>query len=104
MKIPDSSHDTLTAARGVSRSWKEGRDVSRAEDEVDEYKKELEELEKEAQETIEQLKQDLDEKAESTFEKVRIAPYKKNIVLKASGLAWLPYRRIDEFELEPAFE
>ena len=93
-----------TAARGVSRSWKEGRDVSRAEDEVDEYKKELEELEKEAQETIEQLKQDLDEKAESTFEKVRIAPYKKNIVLKASGLAWLPYRRINEFELEPAFE
>ncbi len=94
----------LTAARGVSRSWKEGRDVSRAEDEVDEYKKELQELEKQAQETIDQLKTDLDAKAEAPLETVKITPYKKNILLKACGLAWLPYRRINEFELEPAFE
>ncbi len=80
-----------SAMSGVSRSWKESRDVARAKDKVEREKEEVEDLEAEAERAIEELRDQLDPLKE-TFEEVRLTPYKKNCSAKSVGIVWVPSR------------
>lgn len=78
-----SATKARTASSRASKAWKEGRDVTRA-------KQELERLEQELEREIARIEDQFD--ADLTpVEPVGITPLKKNIDVKACGLAWLPY-------------
>lgn len=76
---------------GASRAWREGRDVARAEDNLDRVKEDLFEMEEEAREAIRELEDQMDPLTEK-FEQVQLSPYKKNITANQVGILWLPYR------------
>jgi hypothetical protein len=44
------------------------------------------------------------EAATEKFEEVVVKPLKKNIDVKAVGIAWLPAYRLSDFELEQAWK
>ncbi len=78
-----SSTKARSASSRTSKAWKEGRDVARA-------KKELERMENELDREIIKLEEQFDPDT-TPLETVEITPLKKNIEVKACGLAWLPY-------------
>ena len=80
-----------SAMSGASRAWKESRDVSRAEEEVDELQDDLEVMDRECEEAIEELKAEMDPMNEK-LEELRLNPLKKNCDDKAVGVLWMPYR------------
>lgn len=87
-----STRSATSAFSGASRSWKESRDVARAEEEVEDLQEDLEKLEAEAEKAVEELKDSMDPATEE-LEEVRLTPYKKNCSAKAVGVVWMPYRR-----------
>lgn len=91
-----------TAARGVSRSMKESRDVDAAEDRVVALEEELKALDEALSEALEELRQSLDPLT-IPLEPVRVQPYKKDIRVKRLALAWLPCVRLSEWEARPAW-
>ena len=91
-----------TAARGMSRSRKEARDASLAEDRLEDYQQDLEELENELQAEMDEVRQALDPLT-IPLEKIRIKPYKKDINVQRFALAWLPYIQVSDFEIKPAW-
>ena len=92
-----------SAARGVSRSWKEGRDVEHAESKAESYKQDLDEMENELEGEIERIREQLDPLS-LPLETVRVSPYKKNIQIKRCALAWIPYARTSDTEVEPVWQ
>ena len=80
-----------SAMSGASRAWKESRDVSRAEEKVDDLKEELQEIEQECEREIEELKLAMDPMKEA-LEEIHLTPYKKNCSAKVVGVVWMPYR------------
>jgi len=101
LSIGNLSRGRSTVSR-ASRAWRESGDVGRAEENMKDMSEDLENLEKECEKEIGKLKESLDPDGEK-LEIVTVPPYKKDIVLKAIGLAWLPYKRVDEFSLERAW-
>ncbi len=91
-----------TAARGMSRSMKESRDVGAAEDKVNQLKDAIAELEAELEAEMEEVRQALDPLT-IPLEEVRVKPYKKDIQMKRYALVWLPYIRFSDFEVKPAW-
>ncbi len=91
-----------TAARGVSRSMKEARDVDAAEDRVESLRRESKELEGTLEEEIEALRRSLDPLT-LPLETIRVQPYKKDIRVARLALAWLPCVRISDLEVQPAW-
>jgi hypothetical protein len=79
------------AMSGASRSWKESRDVSRAEEKVDDYQAELDAIEEDCEKEIEKLKAAMDPMSEK-LETISLTPMKKNCSSKAVGIVWMPYR------------
>jgi len=90
------------AMSGASRSWKESRDVSRAEEKVDDYQAELDELESHCEEEVEKLKAAMDPALEK-LEKISLTPMKKNCTAKAVGIVWMPYRTNPQPQLGAAW-
>lgn len=91
-----------SATSGASRVWKEDQDVNRSKDEVRRLEGNLSEVEAELAREAEKLKVGFD--ATSTpLEPIHVEALKKNIVPKACGLAWLPYVRKSQFELQEAW-
>jgi len=80
-----------TAMSGASRAWKESRDVSRAEEKVEDYREDLEEMEAECEEEVQELKDAMDPMTEK-LEEIRLTPYKKNCDARSVGIVWMPYR------------
>ncbi len=80
-----------SAMSGASRAWKEGRDVARAKEKVEDYEEDLEKLEEECQEEVEELKEAMDPMTEK-LEVMHLSPLKKNCSAKAVGVVWMPYR------------
>ncbi len=77
------------ALGGASRTWKEGRDVSRAEEEVARWEDELKSLEDECEKEVEKLKSSIDPSTEK-LETSRLTPLKKNVSAKSVGILWIP--------------
>lgn len=79
------------AMSGASRTWKESRDVARAEEKVGDYQEELDALEEDCETEVEKLKAAMDPMTEK-LEKISLTPLKKNCSAKAVGIVWMPYR------------
>ena len=92
-----------SATSGVSRAWKEGQDVKIAKAERDKYERDLAQLNEDLLMEIDTVKRRIDPMTEPLAE-VKIPPKKKDIKIKEVSLAWLPYYRVSEFELEPAWQ
>jgi hypothetical protein len=92
-----------TAVREAGRAWKQGRDVDRAEDTVESVQTALTALEEELKTEIETLTAQYDVTT-APLETQKLLPLKKNIVIKASALAWLPYFQLSDGSYEPAWE
>jgi hypothetical protein len=92
-----------SAARAAGRAWQQSGDVGRATESADSVKQQLDALETELKNEIAKL----DERFDCTrtpLQGLRLNPLKKNIVVTAVGLAWLPYFRVSPTSLEPAWE
>ncbi len=87
----------------AGRAWKQSSDVGRAEDTVEAVTAQLNALEGEMTAEVAKLQSQFDIMKEN-LETLKIPPLKKNVVLTALGLAWLPHYRVNESTLEPAWE
>ena len=97
-----SASKARAATSGASRVWKEGQDVGRSKEEVSRLESILDEMEAEVAREVEKLKVNFDATT-TPLEMIEIEALKKNIVPKACGLAWLPYLRKSQFELQEAW-
>ena len=86
----------------ASRVMKEGRDVKNAEEDVEQVQAKIAAMEIELKAEIDEARESVDPMTED-LTTVRIKTLKKNITLVACGVAWLPYYRAGEFELEAAW-
>jgi hypothetical protein len=85
-----SMGQATSAVRGMSRTMKEGKDVDRAEENVDALQKQLVSLEAELQEEIQALTTEWDVET-LPLETLTLRPKKSNISTKMVSLAWVPY-------------
>jgi hypothetical protein len=92
-----------TAARGVSRSMKESKDVDRAQDTAATVTRKLEDLNTEFNDEVAKLEQSLDPQTEE-LGKVSLKPTKANISVKLLTLAWAPYWQDPQGNATPAWE
>jgi hypothetical protein len=97
-----SGSKARAATTGASRIWKEDQDVNRGKEEVRRLEAGLGEAEAELAREIEKLKVNFDA-ASTPLEPIHVEALKKNITTKACGLAWLPYVRKSQFELQEAW-
>jgi hypothetical protein len=91
-----------TAARGAGRIFKEGQDVQRAEENVQELQKQLEELEAQANYDADLMRGSADPLTEQ-FETVEVKPRKTDISVRVLGLGWVPWWRDDKGGTTRAF-
>lgn len=92
-----------TSMRSVSRAWEQGRDVDLAEGRIEAIQQDLEELEQQLVSDMDAVRAAFDAAA-GALEEVTIKPLKKNIDVKAVGIAWLPAYRVSDLELEQAWK
>jgi hypothetical protein len=92
-----------TAARAAGRAWQQQGDVGRAAESAEAVKQQLDALETELKGEIAELEDRFD-CTKTPLQGLRINPLKKNIVVTAVGVAWLPYFRVSATSLEPAWE
>ena len=85
-----SMGQATSAVRGMSRTMKEGKDVDRAEENVDALQQQLVALEAELQEEIQSLTAQWDIET-IPLETLHVRPKKSNISTKLVSLAWVPY-------------
>jgi len=97
-----SASKAHAATSSASRVWKEGQDVDRSKEAVKRLETILGEIEAEMAREIEKLKVNFDATT-TPLETIQVEALKKNIVPKACGLAWLPYFRKSQFELQEAW-
>ena len=79
-----------TAARGVSRSMKEAKDIERAEDTVESMKQKLLDLQKELQTEIENITMKMDPLNE-LLQPLELRPKKTNINVRLVSIVWEPH-------------
>ncbi|MEM9556581.1 MAG: DUF87 domain-containing protein [Acidobacteriota bacterium] len=84
-----------TAARGVSRSFREAGDVRRAEETVERELDDVRRLEDELEHDIETLRQRLDAAVHEPFEAEVLTPRRVDVEVDRVALAWVPYRVVD---------
>ncbi|MFN0125696.1 MAG: ATP-binding protein [Verrucomicrobiales bacterium] len=94
---------TTATVRQASSAWKQQGDVGRAQDTVAAIHQQLDALDTECAAEMQALQATLDP-ASLPLRRETISPLKKNIVVTAIGLAWLPYFQVSESALEPAWE
>ncbi|HHP7236203.1 MAG TPA: ATP-binding protein [Desulfobacterales bacterium] len=92
-----------TAVKSAGRLGKEQQDVERARETVAAVKQQMAELETRVHEEIEKLENSHDPATE-TLQELRINARSSDIVLKAFGLLWLPYRRSPSGGMEPDWQ
>jgi hypothetical protein len=100
------SRTSLGGARstlgGVSRSWKESKDIDRAKDTMAAVQQQLKSMEMELQAETAALSSRLDPLAE-TLERVTVRPAKTAISIQLVTLGWLPYWKGQAGKLTPAW-
>ena len=85
-----SMGQATSAVRGMSRTMKEGKDVDRAEENVDALQQQLAALDAELQQEIQTLTTQWDVET-IPLETLTVRPKKTNISTKLIALAWVPY-------------
>ncbi|MCB1135876.1 MAG: hypothetical protein KDK78_06390, partial [Chlamydiia bacterium] len=93
---------STSATRGASRAWQETQDVQRAEARVEDYEKELAVLEDELRHEIDEVQSTADVSQEK-LQRLSVAPKKKDIHPELVALAWLPYERLGNGQLQAAW-
>ncbi|MGI9242253.1 MAG: hypothetical protein ACR2RV_15755, partial [Verrucomicrobiales bacterium] len=96
------STSVRSGSSSANRAMKEARDVAAAREAVDSIEGDLAELELELRGEIERARESIDPMTEAV-ETAKVKVLKRDIDLKLCGLAWLPYYRASEFELEAAW-
>jgi hypothetical protein len=91
-----------TAARGAGRISKSQEDARRAEENVEAIRQQLQELEDEFKRETDLLTEEMNPLTEE-LEQYTVKPLKKDILLRAFALAWMPYRRTATGITEPAW-
>ncbi len=91
-----------SAMRGFGRAREQAEDVEQAEENLEELESEVKELQAERYRDLDKIDDSLDPTVEPV-ETVALRPYKKDIVVKALGLIWLPHRKVGEFDVEKAW-
>lgn len=91
-----------TAARSGTRAWQQSGDVGRAQDRLAALADEETALNAEVERETQKIRDSFDIDREP-LEKETIRPLKKNIVITAAGLAWVPYYDVGGGQLETAF-
>ncbi|HQR38447.1 MAG TPA: ATP-binding protein, partial [Blastocatellia bacterium] len=84
-----------SAARGVSRTMKEGQDVDRANENLAAVQQQLADLDAEFKSESESVAASIDPSTE-TFETVTLKPSKANIAVRLTTLAWAPQWRAED--------
>jgi hypothetical protein len=79
-----------TAMKGASKAWAQSGDVAGAEARLAAVEQEIADLQAQAEADIEEIRRQTS-LSEIEFETINIRPLKKNILVEAHGLAWLPY-------------
>lgn len=90
-----------TAARGVSRSLKESKDIDRAEANAEAVQEQLEAMEAEFEAEVEAIEEALTD--DQTLEAISIRPKKTGITVQLVALAWCPHVPGPGGSLEPAW-
>ncbi len=91
-----------TAARGAGRISKSQEDARRAEENVEAIRQQLQELEEEFKRETDLMNEEMNPLTEE-LEQFTVKPLKKDILLRAFALAWMPYRRTAAGLAEPAW-
>jgi len=92
-----------TAGRSAARTMQQHGDIGRAEDRLKRVEEEAAALEAEISKAQQEVRERYDTGAEK-FRTETVKPLKKNIVITAAGLAWVPWYDAGGGKLEPAFE
>jgi hypothetical protein len=93
---------TASTVRQASSAWKQQGDVGRAEDSVAAVRQQLEALNAECTAEIDATTAQFDA-ATVPLSRETLTPLKKNIIVTAVGVAWVPYFQVSETSLEPAW-
>ncbi len=91
-----------TALRGVSRSVEQGRDVDRAEQNVEALEQSLAELNAELERELAALGERYDPQSQP-LETVTVRPRKSDVTVRRLALAWAPWRSAKSGGREPAW-
>jgi len=91
-----------TAARGFTRAYDEGRDVSRAGETVEAIQQQLADLDTAFQSEITNLQEKLDPQTEA-LETLSIKPKKTDIIVQLVALVWIPYWQDPQGKLATAW-
>jgi hypothetical protein len=92
-----------TAGRSAARTMQQQGDIGRAEDRLKRVEEEAAALEAEIAKAQQEIRERYDTGAEK-FRTETVKPLKKNIVITAAGLAWVPWYDVGGGKLESAFE
>lgn len=92
-----------TTARTASRAYYEKLDIKRAQEQVELAKARLEEMERELQQEVDKIANLYDPEREQ-LQPLILRPKKKDIIIRWTGLLWLPYWQLDSGEIQPAFK
>jgi hypothetical protein len=92
-----------TAGRSAARTMQQHGDIGRAEDRLKMVEEEAAALEAEIAKAQQEVRERYDTGAEK-FRTETVKPLKKNIVITAAGLAWVPWYDVGGGKLEAAFE
>lgn len=91
-----------SSVSGMSRAWKESREASAAEGELERVKAEMGEIETQIADETQKIRDQYDPTT-MTLETVKLTPVKKNIQPAATGILWLPHERTGEKDLRQAW-
>ncbi len=91
-----------TAARGAGRITKSQEDAKRAAENVEAIRQQLQDLEEEFKRETDLLNEEMNPLTEE-LDQFTVKPLKKDIMLRAFALAWVPYRRNTAGIAEPAW-
>ena len=92
-----------SAARGVSRTMKEGQDVDRAQENLTAVQQQLADMDAEFQSESATVASSYDPQSES-LETVTLKPTKANIAVRLTALAWAPHWHDEDGSVRPAWE
>ncbi len=91
-----------TTARSASRAYYEKMDIKRAQEQVELARARMEEIERELQREADNIASIYDPEREQ-LQTLTIRPKKKDVVIRWSGLLWLPFWHLESGAREPGF-